>query len=752
MSDHSLLVAELNFRRPKPPIVTYCYRDLKHMDYAAFQNKLGNCSIITSPPENVDQYVAVLNTELNSLLDEFCPLKAGRRPNAAKSRRWLSPEAVEAKRTRRRLERRWRKTSLEIDRIAYRTACRHANKLILQSRSATSLSLLADVAGNSRKTWASVKNLLHTQSQSSEIHNAPTFVHALSASFVKKISDIKSAIGARQAIVETTPFFGDVTHTGELLRFFQPVTIPEVAALLRSIPAKSSPTDVVATSVMKACADIFSVIITSLANKCIDQGVFPSNFKHAQITPIIKKAGLNPDDPANYRPISNLNSISKILERLILNRLLPHIANSQNFHEFQSAYRRFHSTETALCKITDDIYSQLDNGSVCALIALDMSAAFDTIDHQILSQRLNNTFGIRDKALDLISSYLSDRTSTVKIANSSSDTTAMPYGVPQGSVLGPVLFLLYVAPLYNVVRSAATGSHSQILFHQYADDTQLYLPIPRLQCSSHLELLESCTESIFVWLTANGLALNPSKSESIIFFNPHSKPQRDLANSLSCMTVAGTRVTVSASIKNLGVILDNRLSFDNQVSAVCKSCFFHLRALRKIRASITLDIAKTVACSIVSTRLDYCNALYAGLSATNLSRLQRIQNAAARIVTQSSRRSHASPILSDLHWLPVRARINFKLATLTYKTLASGKPNYLNNLLIPYIPKRQLRSAFSSKLAVPCRKSAMAQSKSFSSSAVSVWNSLPHSVTSAGDLKTFRTLLKTHLFTDRQID
>lgn len=328
----------------------------------------------------------------------------------------------------------------------------------------------------------------------------------------------------------------------------------------------------------------------------------------------------------------------------------------------------------------------------------------------------------------------------------------MPYGVPQGSVLGPVLFLLYVAPLYNVVRSAATGSHSQILFHQYADDTQLYLPIPRLQCSSHLELLESCTESIFVWLTANGLALNPSKSESIIFFNPHSKPQRDLANSLSCVTVAGTKVTVSASIKNLGVILDNRLSFDNQVSAVCKSCFFHLRALRKIRASITLDIAKTVACSIISTRLDYCNALYAGLSATNLSRLQRIQNAAARIVTQSSRRSHASPILSDLHWLPVRARINFKLATLTYKTLASGKPNYLNNLLIPYIPKRQLRSAFSSKLAVPCRKSAMAQSKSFSSSAVSVWNSLPHSVTSAGDLKTFRTLLKTHLFTDRQID
>ena len=106
VSDHSLIVAELNFRRPKPSLVTYCYRDLKHMDYAAFQNKLGNCSIITSPPENVDQYVAVLNTELNSLLDEFCPLKAGRRPNATKSRRWLSPEAVEAKRTRRRLERR----------------------------------------------------------------------------------------------------------------------------------------------------------------------------------------------------------------------------------------------------------------------------------------------------------------------------------------------------------------------------------------------------------------------------------------------------------------------------------------------------------------------------------------------------------------------------------------------------------------------------------------------------------------------
>ncbi len=131
---------------------------------------------------------------------------------------------------------------------------------------------------------------------------------------------------------------------------------------------------------------------------------------------------------------------------------------------------------------------------------------------------------------------------------------------------------------------------------------------------ANIHTLQACTDSIFLWLLANGLALNPSKSEAIIFVNAHSKPQRDLANNLTSLTIADTKIPVSSSIKNLGVILDNRLSFDNQVAAVCKSCLFHLRAFRKIRSSLKFDTAKSVACSIISTRLDYCNALYAGLS------------------------------------------------------------------------------------------------------------------------------------------
>ena len=230
----------------------------------------------------------------------------------------------------------------------------------------------------------------------------------------------------------------------------------------------------------------------------------------AQITPILKKEGLDASDPSSFRPISNLNTISKVLERLFAARLIPHVGRSSSFNPFQSAYRLFHNTETALTRILSDAYSNIDQGKVVILIALDLSAAFDTLEHNILLERLNHAFGISGTALRWLTSYLDGREQFIKIDDATSPTTRFTVGVPQGSVLGPGLFSLFTSPIAHVISSFG------IAFHQYADDTQLYIGVRAGELELSAELLNKCTVALQDWFSNNGLCLNPSKSEALL--------------------------------------------------------------------------------------------------------------------------------------------------------------------------------------------------------------------------------------------
>ena len=257
--------------------------------------------------------------------------------------------------------------------------------------------------------------------------------------------------------------------------------------------------------------------------------------------------------------------------------------------------------------------------------------------------------------------------------------------------------------------------------------------------------IESCTQRVHNWLLNNGLHLNPSKSEAIAFFNPRSKPLESLAESITFISVADSPIKLQSSIKNLGVYLDSKMSFDKQVSKMCKASYFHIRALRHIRSSLTIEACKTIAAAIVGSRLDYCNSLLAGTSLSNLARLQLVQNTLARVVTEKSRFCRITPVLSDLHWLPVRHRIDFKIATITFNFLQFQQPSYLAALIPRYVPTRSLRSS-SLSICVPTRKTTMAKSKSFSSVASYLWNKLPYHLSSISTLPAFRKKLKHHLF------
>jgi len=233
-------------------------------------------------------------------------------------------------------------------------------------------------------------------------------------------------------------------------------------------------------------------------------------FKTAEVLPLLKKSGADQGDPANFRPISNLSTISKVLERLALAHLRPHLLSSVNFCPFQSGYRTGHSTETALLELLNDVYTAGDDRQCIVVIGLDISAAFDTISHKTLLHRLYAEFGLSSTALDWVCSYLSDRRQYVKIGQHSSGLFDCSSGVPQGSVPGSLLFAVYVSPAGNVIESFG------VRHQQYADDTQLYLSMRASDSAQELDVLRSCSTAVRDWYLSNNLLLNAYKSQAIV--------------------------------------------------------------------------------------------------------------------------------------------------------------------------------------------------------------------------------------------
>ena len=309
----------------------------------------------------------------------------------------------------------------------------------------------------------------------------------------------------------------------------------------------------------------------------------------------------------------------------------------------------------------------------------------------------------------------------------------MQYGVPQGSVLGPLLFNLYMSPTAQVI-SAFAVSHMQ-----YADDTQLYVALRDVEA---IPTLTGCFHAVYHWLDLNGLSLNPEKTEAIVI-GTSSRHRRE--GEIATVQLGDVTVHLSNTVKNLGVIIDDSLSFNDHVNSVYRSSHFHLRAFRHIRKIVSEDTAKTVGCAMVHCRLDYCNSLLYKASITNIQKLQRIQNSLARIVTGSSRTDSITTVLAKLHWLPIQSRIQFKLAVTAYKALTT-QSSYLADLLQYHVPSRQLRSSSRNLLREDCCKLKFAD-RAFRHAAPTLWNSLPSGITSnLSTLTVFKRSLKTELY------
>ena len=273
-----------------------------------------------------------------------------------------------------------------------------------------------------------------------------------------------------------------------------------------------------------------------------------------------------------------------------------------------------------------------------------------------------------DTALRWFSSYLSGRSQSVKIDESRSKSTRLECGVPQGSVLGPILFSLYTAPLSKII-----GTFPTVKYLLYTDDTQIYISIMPSNASNSIKDIQGCLSSVQSWMSANRLKLNPNKTEFIVFGN--KRQQAELAPFFPA-DILGNRLVPADTVKNLGVKFDSCLNMSKQVSNILSSCYYHTKDLRRIRRHLTKSVAITLCNALVGSRIDYCNSLYYGISVKQMQRLQGVQNTLCRIVTRTHRFSSITGPLMSLHWLPVKFRVQFKLGLITYKVYKNNYPAY----------------------------------------------------------------------------
>ena len=332
---------------------------------------------------------------------------------------------------------------------------------------------------------------------------------------------------------------------------------------MHPLASKSCELDPVPSRILLGCLDLLCPVTWKIVKPSLETSVVPTELKQAVIRPLLKKPSLDYQEFKNFRPISNLTFLSKVIEKVVALQLVDYIDNNGLCEVFQSAYRAHHSTERALLRVYNDIAMSIDNQTSVVLVLLDLSPAFDTVDHSLLLARLSTRFGICDQALDWFRSYLSDRTQYVRIQDVSSDVHALPYGVPQDSVLDPLLYSLYTSPLGDIARSHGLS------YHFYADDTQLYL---FFETSSPVDL-STCTsalEDIDLWMLNNKLKLNSGKTEIIVF----SSSYRTRPALKNLVIASADTVDCSTTAKNIGVIFNNSLSMLPHVTAVCKSSFF----------------------------------------------------------------------------------------------------------------------------------------------------------------------------------
>ena len=737
ISDHFNIDFCLNADKPKKPTNTIQYRKLRDINVEAFKEDIRVSSLHNRTFSCVEAMSKCYNETLSDILDKHAPLITKQVVIHPESP-WYSQEVATCRKAKRKAERKWRQTGLHIHKEIFNI---ERNKLIRTIAKAKKEYISSQIEQSSNSQRSLFKCLDSLRNKGKKVilpdHDNPgdlcDEVVSFFANKVSKIRHLLENLRKNEPLQHRGP--DDITAK-DTLSNFPIVSESKVRKIIMSSASKSCELDPIPTFLLKECIDVLSPIITNLINLSIKTSHVPSSFKIAAVSPLLKKKDADQNNLQNYRPVSNLPFISKILEKVILSLYTDHKSHNNLTGEFQSAYRKHHSCETALLRIKNDVLETLDKKNCCFLVLLDLSAAFDTVDHPILLKCLTEHYGVTEKAHEWFCSYLTDRKQFVTIKGSHSKEIIQHCNVPQGSVLGPTLFSDYIAPLAKIFRKW------NVCYHTYADDTQVYVPFtPGVDEEDALLRLTNCLREVRIWMAQHYLKLNDDKTDFIVFSSEHNKTKIVTTD----VTIGESRVAPATTVKNIGAALDNTLSMEQEVKAKCKAAWGNLYCLSKLKRYLSTEQLTTAVIAYVVSKLDQNNSLLFGLPNILLNKLQRIQNAAARLICGGRKYDEASPLLFKLHWLPISFRVEFKVLLLTYKALHGEGPSYIVDLLIPYEPIESLRSSDQHLLVEP-RVYSRYGDRAFGNSAPRLWNRLPAHVKDSKTTSAFKSSLKTLLF------
>ncbi len=729
-NDHYAITFSLLCYTNEPRTKQVSYRKLRKINTDILKHDIKLSTILNNTNGTVEELTTNYISGITELIDAHAPLLQRTvllRPHAP----WYNEETLDAKKKRRILEKAWREKKLPADKKKWRDQCAVVGVTLFHAKSHY-YSTKIEECGKDVKSLCKITDTLlkneHRQ-QLPNVEDTDTLPKQFQEYFEQKIETIRASFATPHTVVS------QLNSHHIPLNHLRPATEDEILRTIVNSPSKSCALDPLPTWLLKTCVNELLPLLTAIVNASLSKGQFPSHFKEAIVRPLLKKPHLDPDQLKNYRPVSNLHFISKIIEKIVMERLNCHITVNDLHVPVQSAYKRAHSTETALLKINNDILGGMDRNMCTILASLDLSAAFDTVDHSIFISKLQNEYSIGGNALLWFKSYLEDRKQKITVNGNFSELHSLQCGVPQGSVLGASMYTMYTRQLSDVIRRHG------VMHHSYADDIQIYIRCNNSAdaCTRAAEQLRECIKDICEWMTTNALKLNQDKTELIVF-SKSTEPQ------IIEIKIGDDMIQSSSTIKVLGVTLDSNITLNQHISNTCRSIYMNIRKIRRIKPYLSNCALRILIQHMVISRLDYCNSLYNGLTVKAMNKLQLSQNTAARLISGKRKYDHISGTLRDLHWLPVNKRCQFKLLVLIYNALHGNSPIYISEMLNWYHPTRSLRSSAYPSL-VPNRNNTVKYGRRLCDTSCAVlWNSLPVALRSATSVQTFKKQLKTHLF------